>query len=484
MTYRRVLHAALVALFLFLLAPAPSAAAQDVGAVPRVADAELIFQQGLDAFEEGDYGMAYRRFRLVYSDYPLNRKSTAAALMAAKALYRQGEYERAGELLTDLVETFPESSYVDEAERLRGFVQMQQEGGGAAAAPMTLGIALPLRDQDAPLSQAFFNGLRLAVEEHNAEGSRPVRMVFRDTRNDPDTARAAVQTLAGSAGADVVVGPLYSAEALAAGAEAEAAGVVLMAPLATDENVSEGRRYVFQANPTITMRGRLMARFAMRNLRLGAFGIIGQYGNSISERMAEGFEEEALVEGAEVAFYELLENERRWADLPEAVGADTLARAETLYLPVSGRAAPRIIRGALESLTRAPVGLRILGNAEWHDRAIEQQASSFLTTYSNDFYVDEADTDVQAFIRRYREAYGQTPDQLDFTGERLAYTGYDVGRYLIEQQLAHPEQPLPEVLRSAPLYQGLGIRLDFEGGNVNEAMFYHRYRAGRVELLR
>ncbi len=490
---RGVLQYAPTLIFCVVLAfcAAAPAQAQETGREPgggiqRIEDAELIFEQGIEAFEAQDYGMAYRRFRLVYNDYPLNRKTTAALLMAGKSLYRDGRYARAADVLSGLVDTFPTSSYVDEARRTLGFAEAELGTQGEAQETIELGIALPLDDDDALLTQALFNGIRLAVEEMNERPDGPtVRMVFEDTGGEAEAARAAVRTLAEEEEVDAIIGPLYSREARAAAAAAEDAAVVLVAPLATDEDVAEGRRYVFQANPTITMRGRLMADFARRGLRLdGGLGVASQFGNSESERMAEGFQEQALEEGDEVVFFNRVENVRAWPALADSIGRDTLSRAEAIYLPLSGSDAPRAIRGALSSLSGT--GVRILGNSEWHDRPIEAEASRFQVTYTNDFYLDETRPEVQSFIRRYREATGDTPDALDYTAERLAYTGYDVARYLLEKlaRSGEEDRPLHEVLREAPRYDGLGIRIDFDGGNVNQALFYHRYRNGQVGLLR
>jgi hypothetical protein len=74
----------------------------------------------------------------------------------------------------------------------------------------------------------------------------------------------------------------------------------------------------------------------------------------------------------------------------------------------------------------------------------------------------------------------------------LAVVGYDVTRFVQEaatklkvagQDSSDPVQ-LADAIRAAPPFDGIGIRLDFRGGQVNQAMFYHRYRDGRVELLR
>ena len=449
-----------------------------------------MFEQGVEAFEEGNYGMAYRRFRLLTNTLPLNRKTTAAVLMAGKALYRQGEYERAISVLSRFVRTYPSSSYVLEAEEALRFAEEQLDLEAERTSVAALGITLPLGPDDVALTQALFNGIRLAVEAFNetSEGVA-IRMVFEDSGDEAAEARGAVAGLAGEAG--VVIGPLYSGEAAAAAEAAEAAGVVMVAPLATDDAVSQGKRYVFQANPTLATRGRQMADFALRNLRLRSFGVVAERrGAAISEQMAEAFQEEVMRQGADVAFFRLLPSERAWSRLGDALapdetsGLDPLDGVEALYLPVAGGDAAANVQAALRELERTGADVRVLGNAEWDDLPSKLLASTFMTTYTNDFYVDPQSPDVQAFARRYEELTGTSLGALEDTPRRLAFTGYDLARFLLPLVAGTQEGQLEEALRAAPPYQGLALRIDFGGGNVNQALYFLRYRAGRLELLR
>lgn len=471
-----LLAAVLPALALVLALAGPARAQ---GVVPVDDAAEAAFASGVAAFEDGDFGSAYRRFREAFEAEPDHRKTTAAYLMAGLALYRMEAYDRAAALLQDFVEAYPTSSYVPEARRTRELALRAEALAQDGDDVIRLGLLLPLGGNDAAPSQQLFNGIRLAVDEHNAAGgrNRPVQMLFRDTDRDPQQTAAAVAELA-RAGADVIVGPLFSDEAKAAARAAEDAGVVLVAPLATDEEVSDGRRYVFQANPTIEMRGRLMARFALRGLRMETLGVVAQYDDqAISERMAEGFQDEALRLGGETVFYQVLPDAGAWGRLGDYVSADTLSLVDGVYMPVAGGSAVRTIGSALSELDRLGVETRVLGNSRWHDLPMNTQASIYRTTYTNDFYVDPADGAVAAFQERYRDLAGQA-------AERLPFVGYDVTRYLLGLLNEASDAPLGQRLREAPTYQGLGMRIDFAGGNVNEAMFYFRYRDGRLELLR
>ena len=493
-TSRSHLHAFLrshLVVLLLLLAPS-KALGQDVGGdrIPRNEEAELVFEQAIEAFEQGDYGMAYRRFRLITNTHPLNQKTTAAVLMAGKALYRQGEFERAEDVLGRFIQTYPTSSYVDEAEETLRFAREQMTIEGERRDVVNLGILLPLGADDAALTQALFNGIRLAVEDFNAENDQGVtiRMIFEDSGGDPARTRQGVMALADRT--SVILGPLYSEEAEAAAEAAEAEGVVMIAPLATDDAVSEGKRYVFQANPTLATRGRLVADFAMRNLRLRSFGVVAERSSSaISEKMAESFQEEAMRQGAEVAFFKLLPSARSWVQLREALegdeeGENLLSGVEAIYLPVSGADAVENIQAALRELERTNADVRVLGNAEWDDLPSKLLASLFQTTYSNDFYVDEQDPDVRAFAERYEGLTGINALALEANPRRLAFTGYDLARYVLSQISDGSGEELASVLRAAAPYQGLGIRLDFSGSNVNQAMYFFRYRAGQLEVLR
>lgn len=445
---------------------------------PRIDAAELDFMQGVEAFEQEDYGMAYRRFRLVYETYPLNRKTTAAILMAGKALYREGAYQRAVDLMEALRTQYPTSSYTGEAQRMQGFAEQALRLAEQQSRTIQIGIALPMSDRQAAFTQMLFNGIRLAVEEHNEVGKGGLaRMVFRDTQNEAAGASEAVSSLA-KEDADVIIGPLLSRESVAAARQAERERIVLMPPMATNEEVGEGRTYVFQANPAITMRGRVMARFAIRDLRLTSFGVVAERGsNSISERMAEGFQDEALLLGANVEFFELLPGRRGWSSWADSMDAEVLSSVEAVYMPVEGRNAPDLIANALESLGRTGASPRVLGNTRWHDLSGGRRASRYNAVYTNEFYVDNTDPEVIDFQRRYRALAGESPS-------RLAYAGYDVGRYLLMHLSTSPDEPLQAVLREAPRYEGLGLRLDFQNSTINEALFFFHYDSGDMRLLR
>jgi len=518
--------------------------------IPRNSDAELMFEQGLSAFERGAYGQAAERFRLV-NDYRLNRKTTAALVMQGKALLRLGRYEEAVTVLTTLLDRYPKTSYRAEAKRVLDVARKRVEEGQTRVDTLHVGVVLPMADEYVGLTQAMFNGIRLAVDEHNglrrrfvpppglrastdsfsvvntadvygdslaeAEGRTTVttttdtlrvdsiqvvteqrgrpdwvaKMHFRQVAGSEKAARTAVDSLVTINNVDIVLGPLFSQTARAAGDVAEQARVPLIAPLATDGSVSKGREYVFQANPTVPLRGRIMARFAAQSLLTKKASIIYEKGNATSRQMAEGFQSEAEKHDLKVPFVLTLDNPREWSRLPEAIEDDStvtdtmFADTEAFYLPIAGRNASGKIQDALTGMSRLNTDARILGNSYWHNLTVKKEASAFTATYANDFNVRTGRPEVQDFMRRYRMLTGNTPDDLSVRGQRLAYTGYDITRFVLSVLSPSPPGPGPDDLHTESAYEGLGLRIHFPNDdNVNRAMFFQRYRNNRIELVR
>ncbi|HLA64870.1 MAG TPA: penicillin-binding protein activator [Rhodothermales bacterium] len=457
-------------LVLALLLSAAAVTAQPVEA-PRVPDAETAFEGGLDAYRTGAYAEARRLFQRAASEFGYNERTTAALLMAGKAAYAAGDVDGARGLLTGLVTQYPSSRYGDEARRVLGLLD------GAPPEAFDLGVILPATGESAYLAQAMFNGVRLAVDDHNeAHPDRPVHLVFRDSEGSPDGARTALG-LAARAGADAVIGPLFSGEAVAAAEVAEREGIVLIAPLATDEAVADGRTFVFQANPTFPVRGRAMARYIVGegHRRLATIAVTGTFG----ERMAAAFEEEATRLGATFTTRTRLDAEADWDALPVRVGPSRLQGAEAVYLPITGDDAPEHVADALRGLEAMGVELQALGNTEWEGLdASRARAARYRAVFDQDFNVSD---DAAEFAARYRALAGVRAD-------RLALMGYDATTFLLRE--AVPEgggvvrgTALAERLRAAGVHRGLAHRIAFEGGQVNSALFLMTFRGGEAVLV-
>ncbi len=444
--------------------------------IPAIPVADSLFSSGLRAFDLGNFSEARTAFDRTVRDFELHLSTTAAALMKAKSAYRMGEYRMAATELQTFLDRYPTSGYRSDA---RNTLELANEILRRMHADvMKIGVILSLHKDEVAETQALFNGIRLAVEDVNRSGrTPPVQMIFRDTKSSPKQAAAAVHDLAAQ---DVafIIGAIFSDQAIAAAEAADTEKVVFVAPLATDERVAAGREYAFQANPSITTRGRLMARFAVYGLRLDSLGVIARHDESgISERLTDAFIEEVSDLGGKINLISVLQDDNAWIRLSEDLPADTLRHVEALYVPITSDEPERAIGALLSSLDRLGAQVRLLGNSSWHDLPMVAAASRYTATYSNDFYLAGEDPNVEAFSERYRVLSGEVPG-------RLAFTGYDVTSFLLSLAVRNEGEALREAIMFEPLYRGLATRIEFQGTNVNGAMFFHRYRNGELTLIR
>lgn len=458
-------------LFVCLVVAAPFVRAQPDTA-PRIPAAETSFGSGLSSYRSAEYVEALRLFSRVAEDFGYNARTTAALLMAGKSAYADGNFDQALSTLTTFIRLYPRSRYVHEAQDV---IRMVTQGGPAGPDVFELGVILPATGESGYLAQALFNGVRLAVDAYNARApGRPVRLVFRDTEGSEAGASVAMNLVVRE-GVEAVIGPLFSQEAISAAGVAEREGIVLIAPLATEEGVSSGRRFVFQANPTFLMRGRVMARYAVEGLQLGRLGVVAETG-SYGEVMADGFQEEAGRLGALVPLSQRIAAED-WQRLPSVVGIAAMSRIDAVYFPVTGadggEHAAQALRGMEAMGLEGVVGA--LGNTEWETLDASRGRASRLGTYFTlDFFIDdEASID---FVARYRELAGIQAD-------RLALIGYDTAQFVLNQINNGAEDSLADKIRNAPRHRGLAHKIEFAGGQINQALFIMAYRNGEAVLV-
>ncbi len=161
---------------------------------------------------------------------------------------------------------------------------------GTFDGPMASASGIPARD-----------GARLAVDELNAAGGiridgRRYRVVLieRETEARADAAAIAARALINLDSVDVLVGPQTSALAVAAGAVAEAAQVPMIAPMASNPRVTDGRRFVTRLAFRDETQGAALARFAFDSLNVRRAGALHEaasaYGRDITRLFSETLE--------------------------------------------------------------------------------------------------------------------------------------------------------------------------------------------------
>ncbi len=113
---------------LALLTGCSSSDADIQAKLPRTADAETLYNYGIDALHGGHYKLASSEFELLQQNFPYSGYTGSAELMEGYAYYLQGEYALSVQQLERYLQLHPTSPDAAYAYYLRGLCYYEQIG--------------------------------------------------------------------------------------------------------------------------------------------------------------------------------------------------------------------------------------------------------------------------------------------------------------------------------------------------------------------
>jgi ABC-type branched-subunit amino acid transport system substrate-binding protein len=351
----------------------------------------------------------------LYRDNPL---SATLLLRLARLAQDTGKGEEAQRWLDTLKERFPGSSEAAAAERL------------LAGNKVELGCLLPLSGQLSSIGFRVQRGMELAAKK------APVKLLFRDTGTNPETAARLTRELAQDQNVLAILGPLSSTVAQSAAEAAQATSVPLIA-LAQKDGLTQTGTWIFQAFLTPRQQVRALVGYGVGK-GIKRYAILYP-DSSYGRTFLQNFQEEVAMQGGELtaqAFYSPGSQEfgPTLATLTSSITPKTEGKPQdiALFLPDDAATVATIAAG----LNGTPLkGTLLLGTNLLHNATIPepQLAAMQGIVFPEAFFTGDPNPEVQKFIAAYRQQYGADPDY-------LAAQGYVVLRLLV--QLAESRQAL------------------------------------------
>ena len=164
--------------------------------------------------------------------------------------------------------------------------------GNEIGKELKIGFNFEKTGEVAAYGSAEQKGAQLAVDEINANGGADgKKIVVTDKDNKSETAEAATITtnLVTQSKVNALVGPATSGATAAAVANAGKAGVPLVTPSATQDNLTKGQEYLFRATFIDSFQGQIISKYTTENLK--AKKVVLYYDNSsdYAKGIAEAF---------------------------------------------------------------------------------------------------------------------------------------------------------------------------------------------------
>ncbi|OXS29853.1 MAG: branched-chain amino acid ABC transporter substrate-binding protein [Desulfovibrio sp. MES5] len=170
----------------------------------------------------------------------------------------------------------------------------------ADAAPVKIGVYLPLTGQNAFGGQLELEGVRLAHKEMPTVLGRPVELVVVDNKSDKVEAANAVKRLVERDKVVALIGTYGSSLAMAGAEIAEKAKVPGVGTSCTNPLVTQGKKYYFRACFIDPYQGAAAATYARENLGFKKAAVLMDMTNDYAVGLSNFFSKSFTKQGGEV----------------------------------------------------------------------------------------------------------------------------------------------------------------------------------------
>ncbi len=283
--------------------------------------------------------------------------------------------------------------------------------------PFVLGGSGPITGDAAVYGLAVMHGAQIAVDEINAAGGKvSFDFHFEDDQADGEQAVSAYNTLVDdgmqvsllttTSGAGQSVAPLYKEDNIFAITPSGSSTAIVYQD-ATNEANPYGN--VFQMCFTDPNQGRASADYIAEHSDLGTkIAVIYRNDDNYSNGLYTKFMEEAEAKGLSIVYQDAFQEGT--TDFSVYIQGAQSAGADLVFLPIYYQPASQILSAA-SNAGYAPTffgcdGMDGILTLEGFDTSLAE-GLYMLTPFS----ADASDEKTQSFVTKYKEAYGETPNQ-------------------------------------------------------------------------
>lgn len=306
-----------------------------------------------------------------------------------------------------------------------------QDGGnannaGATGDTIKIGGLAPLTGDVSVYGVAVDNGVKMAVEEINADGGvlgKQIEYIVYDEKGDATEAVNAYNKLVQSDNVVAIIGDVTSKPTLAVAQQAAKDKIPLITASGTAENITQAGENIFRACFIDPFQGELMASYASKKLEKKTAAIIYNISDDYSKGLYEAFEAAAGDLGIEVVQVEGYG--KGTVDFKAQLTNIKSKNPDVIFLPVYYQDVALITVQAKELGIEA----QFLGADGW-DGVIGQVDESNMDAVNGAYFCSQYsaqsdDPNLQAFLSKYKETYGMDASQ-------FAVLGYDAMKMLAQ----------------------------------------------------
>jgi branched-chain amino acid transport system substrate-binding protein len=267
-------------------------------------------------------------------------------------------------------------------------------------------------------------GIQLAIDQVNSGGGalgKKIALLTEDNQSQAGQTSTIVRKFVTQDKVVAIIGDLTSSATLEGGPIAQAAKIPMVTPLATNPKVTEIGDYIFRVCFIDEFQGRVMARFALENMKSQKAAILTDTKQDYSVGLSGFFKETFVKDGGSVV------REQSYSSGDTVFRAQLTsiqaARPDVVFLPGYYPEVGIILKQARQLGITVP----FIGCEAWDSPTLLQVAGKAADGcyFSNQFSAGDPSPVVQAFGKVYREKFGTSPDN-------FAALGYDAANVIVD----------------------------------------------------
>lgn len=396
-------------------------------------------------------------------------------LQKGKFFVRSGDSLNSKKVFNELINNYPESAEYNEAKKLIDYSYSSE--------PTTtvIGVMLPLETNPAgeytnqPAAE-ILEGIKFALDEFNKLRSDKIGLLIRDTKKDVNEIKKIKEEFVSLNSLVAVIGPIFSNEVRSALEEFDDYDIPIISPTATDDDLTSISHNFFQANPSFSIRGKIMAQyvFYVENKRtVSVMNSIEGY----SPILAASFINEFENLGGKVVRKESFRNDYTDFSGPiSKIYTDSLT-IEGIYIPLSENSVTPFI---FSELIKYGMKIPLYGNQDWFTAKGFETAPEISNNlvFESDYFVDFNSDAYKNFSEQFTLSTGKDVN-------RNVLYGYDAAKYIVTalRNTEPGRKSLVDKMISGMVSSGLRNNISFDERRVNRFLNIVRYKDGVFELV-
>ena len=292
--------------------------------------------------------------------------------------------------------------------------------GSSEGGALKIGTIGPLTGDAAQYGNATKHGAELAAKEINAKGGLQIEVNGQDDESDAEKSVNAYNNLL-DWGMQVLVGPTTTTPSIAVSAEANRDRVFMLTPSASAVKVTEGKDNVYQICFNDPNQGSASATYISEHMPDAKIAVIYDNGSAYSSGIYQTFEAKAKELALDVVSVSTCTEDTK--DYSVQLADAKKAGADLVFLPIYHTPASLILNQANATGYKPTFfgvdGMDGILSLKGFDTSLAEGVM-LLTPFA----ADSTDEATASFVKAYKEAYGETPNQFAADAYDCVYAVY------------------------------------------------------------